>query len=246
MALFITGGSRGIGHNIVLTALKKGHDVAFTYQNPNTDPEMLLNEAKKIAPDAVCKAYRMDVGISGEVNAVADRVCDDFETIDAVVNNAGINKNNLVFNMSDKEWADVIAVNLAGPFYVMRAFLPHFLSNRKGRFVAISSIAKDGMAGQANYSASKAGLMGLSGAVAKEYGQKGITSNVVAPGFFDTDMTQQTMQEEMKEFWRLHCPLKRMGHLEELSEAVLFLASDASGFINGQVLNVTGGLDWAG
>jgi NAD(P)-dependent dehydrogenase (short-subunit alcohol dehydrogenase family) len=127
----------------------------------------------------------------------------------------------------------------------MREFLSLFLANKKGRFVTLSSIAKDGIAGQANYGASKAGLVGLSGTIAKEYGKKGITSNVVVPGVFETDMTNRTLSEELKSFWLTHCPLKRMGRLEELSATVLFLASDASSFINGQVINVTGGLDWA-
>lgn len=245
MTLFVTGGSRGIGRHIVLTALQKGIDVAFTYRNPDTDVDALLREAAAAAPGRVCKAYRLDVCDPDEVAEVAARVSGDFDRIDAVVNNAGINRNGLAFSMTDEDWQTVIQTNLTGPFYVMREFLPMFLAHKKGRFVTISSIAKDGIAGQANYAASKAGLVGLSGTIAKEYGQKGITSNVVAPGMFETDMTKQTMSDELRQFWLQHCPLKRMGRLEELSETVLFLASDASGFINGQVINVTGGLDWA-
>jgi len=147
--------------------------------------------------------------------------------------------------MSNDDWHDVIQTNLTGTFYVMREFLPLFLANKKGRFVNLSSIAKEGIAGQANYSASKAGLVGLSGTIAKEYGSKGITSNVVVPGVFETDMTAQSLSDDLRKFWLLHCPLKRMGRLEELSETVLFLVSDAASFINGQVINVTGGLDWA-
>lgn len=245
MKLFITGGSRGIGQNFVMLALERGHDVAFTYRNPDTDVEQFLRAAAERAPDGICKAYHLDVTDADQVAEVVGQVCDDFETIDAVINNAGINRNALAFNMSNEEWAEVISTNLTGPFYVMREFLPLFLANKKGRFVTVSSIAKDGIAGQANYSASKAGLVGLSGAIAKEYGQKGIASNVVVPGMFDTDMTKENMSDNLKNFWLQHCPLKRMGRLEELSETVLFLASDAASFINGQVINVTGGLDWA-
>ncbi len=245
MKIFITGGSRGIGHAIVMTALAKGHDVAFTYNNPETNVAQLLEEAKAIAPNQLCKAYQLNIRNADDVATVVDSVLDDFDSIDTVINNAGINKNNLAFSMSDTEWLDVIDTNLNGTFYVIRQFLPVFLANRKGRFVTISSIAKDGISGQANYSASKAGLLGLSGAIAKEYGQKGITSNVVVPGMFETDMTKESLSADLKKFWIQHCPVKRMGHLQELAEVVLFLGSDAASFVNGQAINVTGGLDWA-
>lgn len=246
MAIFITGGSRGIGQHIMHTALQKGIDVAFTYTNPDTNTKELINHANTISSGARCIAYRMDVRDPEQVKTVSEKVIDDFESISAVVNNAGITRDNLAFNMSNEDWSDVIETNLTGPFYVIREFLSIFLANKKGRFINISSIAKDGITGQANYSASKAGLVGLSGAIAKEYGAKGITSNVIVPGMFDTDMTKTQMSENLKKFWMIHCPVKRMGKLEELSETVLFLASDAASFINGQVINVTGGLDWAG
>ena len=246
MKIFITGGSRGIAHNIAIAALKKGYDVAFTYRNPDTDVFALLQGFKEIAPNQICKGYQLDVSKSEQVAEVIEQIAEDFDDeIDAVVNNAGIDRNNLLFNMSNEEWHEVINTNLSGAFYVVRAILPIFLASRKGRFIHISSIAKDGMSGQANYSASKAGLVGLSGAIAKEYGQKGITSNVIVPGFYDTDMTRTTMSDDLKSFWMQLCPLKRMGTLDELSAAVMFLASDEASFVNGQVLNVTGGLDWA-
>lgn len=246
MVIFITGGSRGIGRNIAMTALERGHDVAFTYQNPETDVDALLREAAERAPGRICKAYHLDVRNADQVAEVAEAVAFDFETVDAVVNNAGINRNGLAFSMSNDDWHDVIQTNLSGSFYVIREFLPLFLANKKGRFINLSSIAKGGVVGQANYSASKAGLVGLSGTIAKEYGPKGITSNVVVPGVFETDMTAQSLSDDLRNFWLLHCPLRRTGRLEELSETVLFLASDAASFVNGQVINVTGGLDWAG
>jgi len=246
MNLFITGGSRGIGHQIVKHALSQGHDVAFTYCNPQTNVNALLAEARSIAPDQQCRAYQLDVGNAEEVNAVVDDVLFDFDNIDAVINNAGINRNALAFSMSDDQWHEVINTNLSGVFYVMRAFLPIFLANKKGRFVSLSSIAKDGISGQANYSASKAGLVGLSGAIAKEYGAKGITSNVIVPGMFATDMTEQTLSKDLERFWMQQCPIKRMGKLDELSALAMFLISDEASFINAQVISVTGGLDWAG
>jgi NAD(P)-dependent dehydrogenase (short-subunit alcohol dehydrogenase family) len=245
MKIFITGGSRGIGYQVVMMALARGHDVAFTYNNPETDVAKILEEAKRIAPDRKCKGYQLNIRNAADVVRVTDQVLDDFDDIDTVINNAGINKNNLAFSMTDDEWLDVIDTNLNGTFYVIRQFLPVFLANRKGHFVTVSSIAKDGISGQANYSASKAGLVGLSGAIAKEYGQKGITSNVVVPGMFETDMTKASLSNQLKDFWMLHCPLKRMGKLEELAEVILFLGSDAASFVNGQAISVTGGLDWA-
>jgi NAD(P)-dependent dehydrogenase (short-subunit alcohol dehydrogenase family) len=245
MKIFLTGGSRGIGYKTMMLALEKGNDVAFTYNSPNTDVKKILEEAKRIAPNQMCKAYQLNIRNSEEVASVADTVLDDFDSIDTVINNAGINRNNLAFSMSNEEWLDVIDTNLNGTFYVIRQFLPVFLANRKGHFVTVSSIAKDGISGQANYSASKAGLIGLSGAIAKEYGQKGITSNVVVPGMFETDMTKESLSNNLKDFWMLHCPIKRMGKLEELAEVILFLGSDAASFVNGQAISVTGGLDWA-
>ena len=246
MKLFITGASRGIGKQIMKSALQQGHDVAFTYCNPKTPVGDLLEEAKQIAPDQVCRAYRLDVKDSDEVAQVVDQVVDDFESIDAVVNNAGINRNSLAFNTSDEDWHEILNTNLSGAFYVIRQFLSVFLAERKGRFVQISSIAKDGLSGQAHYSATKAGLVGLSGAIAKEYGSKGITSNVVVPGMFETDLTKESLSDDLRRFWLQHCPVKRLGKLEELAEVVLFLASEGASFVNGQVISVTGGLDWGG
>lgn len=246
MKIFITGGSRGIGRRIVTMALERGHDVAFTYNSSNAEHiEKLLEETKKLAPDRMCKGYQLNVRNVDDVVRVTDNVLDDFDSIDTVINNAAINRNNLAFHMTDEEWHDVIDTNLNGAFYIIRQFLPVFLANRKGHFVSVSSIAKDGISGQANYSASKAGLIGLSGTIAKEYGIKGITSNVVVPGMFETDMVKETLSDNLRKFWLLHNPMKRMGHLDELAEVALFLGSDAASFINGQVISVTGGLDWA-
>jgi NAD(P)-dependent dehydrogenase (short-subunit alcohol dehydrogenase family) len=148
-------------------------------------------------------------------------------------------------SMSDEEWHDVISTNLHGSFYVCRAFMSNMLANRFGRIVLISSIVHSGASGQANYAASKAALHGLAGSIAKEYGRRGITANVVVPGFFDTPMTRETMPAVNKEFWLKYCPAGRMGDLGEVAKVVMFLASDGAGFINGQTIPVTGGLDWA-
>ncbi|MEI8257573.1 MAG: SDR family NAD(P)-dependent oxidoreductase, partial [Deltaproteobacteria bacterium] len=178
MVFFITGGSRGIGEAVVLQAIREGHDVAFTYVKNENAANAVIKKAQAIADAAgqkrVCKAYHLDVASSKEVESVGDEVNNDFETVDAVVCNAAINKDNLVFSMSDEEWGDVIQTNLTGSFYVVRQFLGGFLANRFGRFVFLSSIAQNGISGQANYAASKAGLCGLSATLSKEYGRRGV------------------------------------------------------------------------
>lgn len=243
MVLFITGGSRGIGKSVVLRAVQEGWDVAFTYKSSKAAADETVRSAAQIAPDRVCMAYQLDVRNANDVEHVVDRAADDLGTIDSVVCNAGIVKDNLAFSMSNEEWQEVIDTNLTGAFYTIRQTLPIFLANKRGKFVLVSSIAKDGQAGQANYSASKAGMVGLSAAIAKEYGAKGVTSNVVAPGLFETDMIVDTVSDAAKEFWIQHCPLRRIGSLDELSDVILFLASNKSSFVNGQVIPVTGGLD---
>ncbi|MEZ4323411.1 MAG: SDR family oxidoreductase [Myxococcota bacterium] len=245
MALFVTGGSRGIGRAIVEAAVTAGHDVAFTFREAEDAAADLVGWAGREAPGARCRAYRLDVRDPAEVERVGDQVLEDFDAVRAVVCNAGILRNGVAAHMSDEAWADVLATNLTGSFYVARHFLMPFLAQGGGRLVFMGSLAQHGISGQANYSASKAGLVGLSKALAKEYGRKGITANVVVPGFFDTDLTREGMAAGHKDFWNAYCPVGRMGRLEEVARVVLFLASDASSFVNGAEIPVTGGLDWA-
>jgi NAD(P)-dependent dehydrogenase (short-subunit alcohol dehydrogenase family) len=242
---FVTGGSRGIGAAIVLQAVREGHDVAFTYVHNAGKAAEVCAQALAIRPGARCRAHELDAGNSAMVEKVADAVLDEFDSIDVVVSNAGINKNNLVVSMSDDEWESVIRTNLTGAFYVCRQFLPSMLANRFGRIILVSSLGHSGVSGQANYCASKAGLHGLCSALAKEYGRRGITANLVVPGFFDTDMTREGMSESNKSFWLQYCPAGRMGGLDEIAKTTTFLASDGAGFINGQAIPVNGGLDWA-
>lgn len=245
MIFFVTGGSRGIGEAIVLEAAQQGHDVAFTYFKNGDRARGLVDRVKTIAPKSRCQAYELDVRDSRAVEEVGDQVLDDFGGVQVVVCNAGVNLNGLAAQMPDEDWKLVIDTNLTGSFYVCRQFLPTLVSSRFGRIIMLSSLGKDGVTGQANYCASKAGLLGLSSALAKEYGRKGITSNVVVPGFFETDMTRDGMSESNREFWIKYCPLGRMGELPEVAKVVLFLASDGASYINGQAISVTGGLDWA-
>jgi len=245
VVFFVTGGSRGIGEAIVLDAIREGHNVAFTYLNRHEQALQVIERARRLRPEGTCRAYQLDVRDSSAVEKVGDQVLDEFETVHAVVANAGVNVNNLAVSMSDEEWRTVIDTNLSGAFYVCRYFLSTFLGTGFGRIIFVSSIGAYGVSGQANYAASKAGLLGLSAALAKEYGRKGITSNVIVAGFFDTDMTREGMSESNRNFWLQYCPAGRVGELGEVSKAVLFLASDAASFVNGQAIGVTGGLDWA-
>lgn len=245
MIYFVTGGSRGIGEAIVLEAARLGHDVAFTYVQAGDAARSVLERARAIAPKNKFSAYAMDQRSSAQVEEVGDRVLADFGDVHVVVPNAGTNINGLAANFSDDDWHTVIETNLSGSFWVARQFLPTMVANKFGRIVFISSLGAGGVTGQAAYSASKAGLLGLSRALAKEYGRRGITSNVVVPGFFDTDMTREGMSAFNREFWGKYCPLGRIGESSEVAKIVTFLAGDGATFINGESIHATGGLDWA-
>ena len=247
MNFFVTGGSRGIGAGIVLEAVRAGHDVAFTYVRNEAAAAKVIAQATELRADAKVLSYALDVADAAAVERVGDAVIDDFENIEAVVNCAGVNADNLLVSMDNEEWDKVIATNLSGPFYVSRYFVQHMMSNRYGRIINVSSVIYDGGSGQANYAASKAGLHGLTKSIAKEYGRRGITANVLVPGFFDTDMTRETMPEQAKAYWKQYCPVPkgRMGTVEEFGKITVFLASKDDAFINGQVIPVTGGLDYS-
>lgn len=245
MIAFVTGGSRGIGEAIVYELLAAGHDVAFTYRSSAERAKHVLSRAADLAPERKCRAYRLDVRSSVAVEEVADRVIDEFETVHAVVSNAGVSINGLAVSLSDEDWKAVIDTNLTGSFYVCRQFLTTMLGNGFGRIVLIGSLSSGGVTGQVSYAASKAGLNGLSRTLAKEYGRRGITSNVVVPGFFDTDMTRDGMSGDNKDFWMQYCPLGRMGDLPEVAKVVSFLLTEGAAYVNGQSIEVNGGLEWA-
>lgn len=184
----------------------------------------------------------MDQRNADEVEDVVEAAIDTFEDFAGVVCNAGITRTGLMFSMSDEDWCDVIETNLTGPFFVCRQFLPHFIANRFGRFVHMSSVAMYGMAGQAGYCASKGGLQALSNSIAKEYGGKGITSNTLALGLFDGGMSDKDASDRSVSFWKEYCPAGRLGDLSEIAAAVRFLVSEDAAFINGDTLHLAGGL----
>ena len=244
MNIFVTGGSRGIGRSIVLKMVKEGWNAAFTYRSNEKEAETTIHLAADINRDAVVTSHRLDIRDPNEVDEVASSVIDSFGTVHAVVNNAGMVRDNAAVLMSNEEWDDVIAANLSGPFYVIRAFLMHFIAERAGRIVSISSLAQEGSSGQINYAASKAGLIGLTKTLAREYGPKGITCNIVTVGLVETDMVRDNMAEELSKIWLKYCPMKRVGTTDEISSLVHYLTLPEAGFINGEIIRVSGGLTY--
>ncbi|HUI70313.1 MAG TPA: SDR family oxidoreductase [Spirochaetia bacterium] len=243
-AAFITGGSRGIGRSIVVRLIKEGVPAAFTYVGNEDAMRETIRQAEAVNAEVPVRAYRMDVRKAAEVESVAEKVIEDFPRVGVIVNNAGVVRNNAAAMMSDEQWEDVIATDLSGPFFVIRSFLTHLMSRRWGRIINISSLAQDGSSGQANYAAAKAGLIGLTRTLAREYGPRGITSNVVTVGYVETDMTDAHMAQKLHDVWLEYCPIKRIGTADEISSLVNYLASDEAGFINGEVIRVAGGLSY--
>ncbi|MGE3507755.1 MAG: SDR family NAD(P)-dependent oxidoreductase [Vicinamibacterales bacterium] len=242
--MFLTGGSRGIGAGVVVDAVRAGWDVAFTYRAREEAARAVVTRARAARVDARCEAYQLDVRDSDAVERVGDAVVDTFGTVHAVIANAAVTHAGLAFSTSDEEWRTVLDTNLTGAFYVARQFLPELLANGWGRLIFVSSIAAKGMAGDAAYCASKAGLLGLSAALAKEYGRKGITSNALLLSLFETDMTEAELSDAKRRFYAEHCPVGRVGQIADVSAAILYLAGPDSGFVNGQAIGITGGLDW--
>lgn len=244
-AAFVTGGSRGIGRAIVLRLVEEGIPTAFTYVGNEDAARETVSLAAAAASVGAVKSYRLDVTDSGQVERVADQVMEDFPGIGIVVNNAGIVRNNTAAMMSDEQWQEVIAADLSGPFFVIRSFLAHLMGRRWGRIINISSLAQEGSSGQVNYAAAKAGLIGLTKTLAREYGPRGITANVVTVGYVETDMTDRHMATKLHDIWMEYCPMKRVGTAEEIASLVFYLAGEEAGFINGEVIRVAGGLSYA-
>lgn len=241
--VFITGGSRGIGKAAVFELVRYGANVAFTYVSSEEGAKDTVKTAKEINPEAKVVYYKLDVKNSNEVDKVAEKAINDMGGIHVVVNNAGILRDGPVHYMTNEQWDEVIQTHLTGTFYVCRAFLEEFIVNKGGKFINISSICHVGSAGQANYSAAKAGIIGFSKALAKEYGNKDIYCNVIVPGYFKTELTDANASEMIVEQFIRLSMLQREGRPDEFGKAIVFLASDLSSFVNGDVLYVTGGLD---
>ncbi|SMO35157.1 3-oxoacyl-[acyl-carrier-protein] reductase [Flavobacterium resistens] len=236
----ITGASRGIGKGIAEVFAKHGANVAFTYSSSAASAEALEAELNGLGVKA--KGYQSNAADFNEAQAFVDAVLVDFGTVDILINNAGITKDNLLMRMSEADFDQVIDVNLKSVFNMTKAIQKTFLKQRAGSIINISSVVGvSGNAGQTNYAASKAGAIGFTKSVALELGSRNIRCNAIAPGFIETEMTAK-LPEDVVKGWREGIPLKRGGTTEDVANACLFLASDMSAYVTGQVLNVCGGM----
>ena len=236
----ITGGSRGIGKGIAQVFAQHGANVAFTYNSSSQSAEDLAKELEGLGVKA--KAYQSNAASFTEAQSLIDQVNEDFGSIDIVVNNAGITKDNLLMRMSEEDFDKVIEVNLKSIFNMTKAVQRTMLKQRSGSIINMSSVVGvTGNAGQANYAASKAGIIGFSKSMAQELGSRNIRTNVVAPGFIETEMTEK-LDEKTVQGWRDAIPLKRGGKPEDIANACVYLASDLSSYVTGQVIHVDGGM----
>lgn len=235
----ITGGTRGIGKGIVETFIKEGASVAFTYAG-SVDK---ANEIEKsLSAEGKIRAYQSDASDFDAANKLVEDVVAEFGKIDILINNAGVTKDNLLLRMSKEDWDSIMKINLDSVFNLTKAVIKPMMKARAGSIINMSSVVGiQGNAGQANYAASKAGVIGFTKSVALELGSRNIRCNAIAPGFIETEMTAALDQKVIEE-WRNDVPMKRGGMPEDVANACVFLGSDRSAYITGQVLNVDGGL----
>ncbi len=239
--VIVTGGTRGIGKGIVEKMAEQGAKVAFTFSSSETKARELEAEITG-KYDTLVKGYKSDAADFNAANELVEQILSDFGTVNVLVNNAGITKDNLLMRMSEDQWDDVINVNLKSVFNMTKACLRTFLKNRDGSIINMSSVVGvGGNAGQANYAASKAGILGFTKSVAKELGSRNVRCNAIAPGFIATEMTGQ-LDEDVVKGWVDGIPLKRSGTAEDVANLTLFLASDMSSYITGQVISLCGGM----
>lgn len=238
----ITGGSRGIGAAIVRRFAESGARVAFTYHASREKAEAIAAEVSETY-GIECRAYQSDAASFSAAEALIKSVLADFGRIDILVNNAGITRDTLMLRMSEDQWDEVMANNLKSVFNLTKHVLSSMMKNRSGSIINMSSIVGiTGNAGQANYAASKAGIIGFSKSIAKEMGSRNVRCNVIAPGFIETDMTGE-LDEKTKEAYLQNIPLKRLGAAQEIADVCVFLGSDMSTYVTGQTISVCGGLN---
>lgn len=236
----ITGASRGIGREIALKYAKEGANIVLNYRNSEEEAIHLKEELDKLGSDTLI--IKANVSNYEEAENLIKKAKEAFGRIDILVNNAGITKDNLIMRMKEEDFDSVIDVNLKGAFNCLKAVTPIMIRQKSGKIINMSSVVGvTGNAGQVNYSASKAGLIGMTKSLAREIGGKNINVNAIAPGFIDTDMTK-VLNEDQKKNIISQVPLKRLGHVEDIANLALFLGSDQSNYITGQVIHVDGGM----
>ncbi len=237
----VTGAARGIGKAIALKFASEGADIAFT--DLNIDENAKNTEAEIAALGVKVKAYASNAANFEDTHTVVEQILKDFGHIDVLINNAGITKDGLMMRMTEQQWDAVINVNLKSAFNFIHAVTPIMMRQKNGSIVNMSSVVGvSGNAGQCNYSASKAGMIGLAKSIAKEVGSRGIRANCIAPGFIITEMTG-ALSEEVKEQWAKQIPLRRGGTPEDVANVAAFLASDLSSYVSGQVIHCCGGMN---
>ncbi|RMG78788.1 MAG: 3-oxoacyl-[acyl-carrier-protein] reductase [Bacteroidetes bacterium] len=237
----ITGGSRGIGAAIVKRFAEQGADVAFTYVSSAAAAEEVAEAARAFG--VTVKAYKSDASSYAQSETLVQQVLADFGKVDILVNNAGITRDTLMLRMSEEQWDQVMEVNLKSVFNMTKQLLRPMLKNRGGSIINMSSIVGvTGNAGQANYAASKAGIIGFTKSIAKEVGSRNIRCNAVAPGFIQTEMTD-ALDDKTRDAYLANIPLKRFGAANEVADVCVFLGSDLSNYVSGQVLSVCGALN---
>ena len=236
----VTGSSRGLGRAMALSLAQAGFGVAVHYGRNQAEAEKVAAEIQALGVPV--QVFGADLSVPANAGMLVESVIKDMGRLDVLVNNAGITRDTLAIRMKDEDWAAVLDTNLTSAFTASRAAIKHMMRARTGRIINVSSVvALMGNPGQANYVASKAGLIGLTKALAKEYGGRGITVNAIAPGFIESDMTA-ALGEDVQKAYVSSIPLGRLGQPEEVAALVTFLASDAAGYITGQAIGVDGGL----
>ena len=238
----ITGGSRGIGKQVAMKFAKQGFNIAINYVSDKTDTKSLEEEIKSQNSEIEVLLIKTDVTSYEDSENMVKQIVEKFGTIDVLINNAGITRDTLLMRMKEEDFDKVIQVNLKGTFNVTKAVIPYMMKKKSGNIVNLSSVVGvTGNAGQCNYSASKAGIIGFTKSLAKELASRNIRSNAVAPGFIKTDMTE-VLSDSIKEGINAQIPLKRMGTAEEVANVIYFLGSEQSSYITGQVINIDGGM----
>lgn len=237
----ITGAARGIGKSIAMKFAQEGANVAFS--DLNYDENMEVTEAELKALGIEAKGYASNAASLEESEKLVNDVVEDFGRLDILVNNAGITRDNLLMRMQEKDWDAVIAVNLKSAFNLTKSVQRTMMKQRTGSIINMSSVVGvSGNAGQSNYSASKAGMIGFTKSIAQELGSRGIRCNAIAPGFIETEMTHK-LKDEVREAWVQTIPLRRSGKPEDVADVAVFLGSDLSSYVSGQVINVCGGMN---
>jgi 3-oxoacyl-[acyl-carrier protein] reductase len=239
----VTGAARGIGEGIALKFAEHGAHVAFTYVSEGSAEKAKALEEKLIASGVKARAYRSNAGNFNECESFINEVVKEFGTVDVCVNNAGISKDNLLLRMTPEQWDEVIKVNLNSVFYMTKQVIRPMMKAKSGSIINMSSvIGLMGNAGQGSYAASKAGIIGFTKSVAKELGSRNVRCNAIAPGFVETDMTGYLKEGEQAEKYKAGIPLGRFGTTEDIANVTLFLASELSSYVTGQVISADGGL----